>query len=81
MFVFYFFLPCLAAIPISKQHYQVICSFGESLTDTRNFLRTGALAFPSIGRLPYGETFFRHPTGRCSNGRLVVDFIGVLLVI
>ncbi|CAI9087319.1 OLC1v1021365C1 [Oldenlandia corymbosa var. corymbosa] len=54
--------------------YDSIFCFGDSLSDTGNFLRTGAIAFPVIGKLPYGETFFRHATGRCSDGRLVVDF-------
>ncbi|XP_038882473.1 GDSL esterase/lipase At5g45910 isoform X3 [Benincasa hispida] len=55
--------------------YNAIFNFGDSLSDTGNFLRSGALSFPVIGKLPYGETFFRHATGRCSDGRLVIDFI------
>jgi hypothetical protein len=55
--------------------YDSIFNFGDSLSDTGNFLLSGAMAFPVIAKLPYGETFFRHATGRCSDGRLVVDFI------
>ncbi|XP_047961245.1 GDSL esterase/lipase At5g45910-like [Salvia hispanica] len=59
--------------PLPK--YDSIFSFGDSLADTGNFLLSGALKFPVIGQLPYGQTFFRHATGRCSDGRLIVDFI------
>ncbi|KAH6773630.1 GDSL-like Lipase/Acylhydrolase superfamily protein [Perilla frutescens var. frutescens] len=55
--------------------YDSIFSFGDSLADTGNLLLSGALKFPVIGEFPYGETFFRHATGRCSDGRLIVDFI------
>ena len=76
LFFYLLFLSYVYALPGVKQHYEAIYSFGDSLTDTGNFLRSGALAFPTIAKLPYGETFFQHPTGRCSNGRLVVDFLG-----
>ncbi|KAL3741746.1 hypothetical protein ACJRO7_017247 [Eucalyptus globulus] len=73
----FFLLFCLSSDPIlsSPGRYEAIFNFGDSLSDTGNFLRSGALAFPVIGKLPYGETFFRHATGRCSDGRLIVDFI------
>ncbi|KAL5719864.1 acetylajmaline esterase [Ranunculus cassubicifolius] len=53
--------------------YTSIFSFGDSLADTGN------LAFQkkncNYNNLPYGENFIAGPTGRCSNGRLVIDFL------
>ncbi|KAH0450176.1 hypothetical protein IEQ34_020868 [Dendrobium chrysotoxum] len=54
--------------------YTSIFSFGDSITDTGNLLlSTGDNCLS--GRLPYGETFFGRPTGRFSDGRLIIDFI------
>uniref|UniRef100_A0ACD5W3I7 Uncharacterized protein n=1 Tax=Avena sativa TaxID=4498 RepID=A0ACD5W3I7_AVESA len=55
--------------------YSRIFSFGDSLTDTGNSLRLAATRSGPSSRPPYGKTFFRHPTGRASDGRLVIDFI------
>ncbi|CAI9087320.1 OLC1v1021367C2 [Oldenlandia corymbosa var. corymbosa] len=57
--------------------YKSIISFGDSLADTGNLLRLSSSNKPPphFFRPPYGESYFHHPTGRCSDGRLVVDFI------
>ncbi|KAF8769431.1 hypothetical protein HU200_006460 [Digitaria exilis] len=49
--------------------YNAIFSFGDSISDTGN-LCTGSGGCP-----PYGNTHFGHPTGRCTDGRVVVDFL------
>uniref|UniRef100_A0A0D9V3K8 GDSL esterase/lipase n=1 Tax=Leersia perrieri TaxID=77586 RepID=A0A0D9V3K8_9ORYZ len=57
--------------------YSRIFSFGDSLTDTGNYVRlTSSGRNPSpYGAPPYGKTFYGRPTGRASDGRLVIDFI------
>ncbi|RWW06586.1 hypothetical protein GW17_00030074 [Ensete ventricosum] len=62
----------------STRTFDAIFNFGDSLSDTGNFLIANANAFPApnIGNTPYGMTFFGHPTGRCSDGRLIIDFFG-----
>jgi hypothetical protein len=58
--------------------YSAIYSFGDSLADTGNLLAsTAAGSKPQYGNLPYGQTYFRKPTGRFSDGRLIVDYIGM----
>ncbi|KAI6703649.1 hypothetical protein NL676_012785 [Syzygium grande] len=69
---------CFASKTVSliiPHRYESIINFGNSISDTGNYLLMGAPAYPAVGKLPYGETFFKHPTGRFSDGRLIVDFI------
>ncbi|KAF8393788.1 hypothetical protein HHK36_019986 [Tetracentron sinense] len=58
-------------------HYTSIFNFGDSWSDTGNLicLNPNDHAF----HFPYGETYFGHVTDRCSNGRLIVDFIAQAL--
>ncbi|KAK9934623.1 hypothetical protein M0R45_021760 [Rubus argutus] len=50
--------------------FPAIFNFGDSNSDT------GGLS-AAFGQAPYpnGETFFRTPSGRYSDGRLIIDFI------
>ncbi|CAO2170810.1 unnamed protein product [Urochloa humidicola] len=56
--------------------YTRLFSFGDSLADTGNHRFFYANDSDPVLRLPYGETFFHRATGRFSNGRIVLDFIG-----
>lgn len=55
--------------------FPAIFNFGDSNSDT------GGLS-AAFGQAPYpnGQTFFHSPSGRFSDGRLIVDFIGTYLV-
>ncbi|KAK4435165.1 GDSL esterase/lipase [Sesamum alatum] len=55
----------------SRKSSPVIFNFGDSNSDTGGFIAGVGL---DIG-YPYGRTFFRRPTGRASDGRLVIDFL------
>lgn len=52
--------------------FPAIFNFGDSNSDTGGF----SAAFGQLSS-PNGETFFRAPSGRYSDGRLVIDFIGL----
>ncbi|XP_042397329.1 sinapine esterase-like [Zingiber officinale] len=70
---FFFFALGLHA-ELADGCYTSIFSFGASVVDTGNSLiLTGNSSLAS--RLPYGQTFFHRPTGRFSDGRLIIDFI------
>ncbi|XP_072959926.1 GDSL esterase/lipase At5g45910-like isoform X1 [Typha angustifolia] len=59
----------------SSQQYHAIFSFGDSLSDAGNLIVNGIPPTLTTARSPYGMTFFGRPTGRCSDGRLIVDFL------
>ncbi|KAJ3695216.1 hypothetical protein LUZ60_000593 [Juncus effusus] len=72
--LFLFFLVILQT-HVTNSCFNRIFSFGDSITDTGNLLRTLGDNYDPIQNLPYGETFFGRATGRFSNGRLIIDFL------
>ncbi|KAJ3694241.1 hypothetical protein LUZ60_009721 [Juncus effusus] len=78
VFLFFLFpLSCLGQSNSISPNYNAIFSFGDSYADTGNL----AIVASSVSRSelvyfpPYGVSFFPYPTGRCSDGRIVLDFI------
>ncbi|XP_012443786.1 GDSL esterase/lipase At1g28580 [Gossypium raimondii] len=74
------FIINIAIITISHVNgcFTSIFSFGDSLTDTGNLHQLSLSESKKLSHFdfpPYGRTFFGYPTGRCSDGRLVIDFI------
>jgi hypothetical protein len=64
----------------TQSKYTSIFSFGDSYSDTGNIIIIDSPGTPDlwINKPPYGMTFFGHPTGRISDGRLIIDFLGEL---
>lgn len=52
--------------------------FGDSFLDAGNNNYINTTTLDQANFWPYGETHFNFPTGRFSDGRLMVDFIGEL---
>ena len=55
----------------SECDFEAIFNFGDSNSDTGGFWA----AFPAQSG-PFGITYFNRPTGRASDGRLIIDFLG-----
>ncbi|KAF5188618.1 GDSL esterase/lipase [Thalictrum thalictroides] len=58
----------------SKCKFQAIFNFGDSNSDTGGFWA----AFPAQSE-PYGMTYFKKPSGRATDGRVIVDFLAQAL--
>ncbi|KAJ4752363.1 GDSL esterase/lipase [Rhynchospora pubera] len=77
-FIILSFLFVLLLFQVTPSHgFDSIFSFGDSYTDTGNLnVLAKTLNIPVFtDKLPYGETFFHRPSNRCSDGRLIVDFL------
>ena len=57
--------------------FPAIINFGDSNSDTGGF--AASYNFPP--NPPYGDTYFHKPAGRYSDGRLLIDFIGMLYLL
>ncbi|CAI0545078.1 unnamed protein product [Linum tenue] len=54
--------------------YTSLFTFGDSATATGIYNTPGAEPH-RCSQPPYGETYFHKPTGRCTDGRTIVDFL------
>ncbi|XWS58237.1 hypothetical protein CRYUN_Cryun08bG0017100 [Craigia yunnanensis] len=52
-------------------NYPAVFNFGDSNSDTGEF----AAGLGDILELPNGQTYFKTPSGRFCNGRLIIDFL------
>ncbi|KAL2245071.1 UNVERIFIED_CONTAM: Acetylajmalan esterase [Sesamum indicum] len=72
---------CANAHPLKICKFDQIYQLGDSISDTGNLIREIPIgAATAFARLPYGETFFKNATGRCSNGLLMIDYIGKVFI-
>ncbi|KAL7162785.1 hypothetical protein ACSBR2_043129 [Camellia fascicularis] len=62
---------------LRPQNRPALFVFGDSLFDSGNNQYINGSKPMGPNYYPYGETFFKHPTGRVSDGRIVPDFIAL----
>jgi len=73
LFVGFFFLSCVVPKTSPTCTFPAIYNFGDSNSDTGG-ISASFVPIPA----PYGEGFFHKPSGRDCDGRLIVDFIGIM---
>jgi hypothetical protein len=76
---FLLFLSCLHGVSSDSRFFTSMFTLGDSYIDAGNFVIMVAPVFLVLhDKPPYGMIFFGHPTGRLSDGRVTIDFIGKL---
>lgn len=70
-----FLLLCASLLCCCYGEHKAFFVFGDSLFDAGNNKYLNRSTVLAAERWPYGETFFKRPTGRLSDGRLVPDFL------
>ncbi|KAK1267900.1 GDSL esterase/lipase [Acorus gramineus] len=67
---------CISVTHSMSDPFPAIFNFGDSLSDTGNLKRINVSSvLRLVNRFPYGETSFNYPTGRFSDGRVIIDFV------
>ncbi|XP_060171398.1 acetylajmalan esterase-like [Lycium barbarum] len=75
--LFFHSSPCVAK---TKCCITSLYQLGDSIADAGNVIRIpNAHVQARAWGLPYGETFFKKPTGRFSDGRIIADYIASAL--
>ena len=71
---------CLGKLYLPQKHVALFI-FGDSFFDAgnNNYINTTTASQANFS--PYSETFFKYPTGRFSDGRLIPDFIGKIILL
>ncbi|KAL2942187.1 hypothetical protein RDABS01_030537, partial [Bienertia sinuspersici] len=68
------FLLASISLPYAKSiefTYPAVFNFGDSNSDTGDLVASGLEGMSD----PYGETYFKKPSGRYCDGRLIIDFL------
>ncbi|XP_031261536.1 GDSL esterase/lipase At5g08460-like [Pistacia vera] len=68
---------CLICAVVEAEEFPAMFVIGDSLVDcgNNNYLRS----FARSDFMPYGIDFYAGPTGRFSNGKTIIDFLGDLV--
>ncbi|KAF4389936.1 hypothetical protein G4B88_003419 [Cannabis sativa] len=66
--------PCVDSVV--EFNYPAVFNFGDSNSDTGELVA----AYGSFLNSPYGQSYFKNPSGRACDGRLIVDFLTLFIL-